>query len=127
LGGLPPVVFTVRFTSAGFGLFPELARTGGAFLEGILPVALPAAAFRAAAAPARAGAFPRPAPSFPPAGRPADDVRLGFARRFAFAMRSRYLLIKRDVNGAARFPCKRDGRRNLTLTVILCPLPWCWP
>lgn len=41
-----------------------------------------------AAAPERAGAF-RPTAAFPPAGRLADDVRLGLARRFAFAIRPR--------------------------------------
>ena len=82
--------------------FPDVfAAVFTAALLGNFPAALPADTLRAATALARAGAFPRPPTSFPPAGPPAADVRLGFARRFAFAMRSRYLLIERNVNGAA--------------------------
>jgi len=106
---------TLDFEAFDFGAF-DFAE--GDFLAFDLP---------AAVATARAGAFPRPPPNLsnlPPAGRPAADDRLGFARRFAFAMRPRYLHIQRNVNGATLSP---RWPERFTLTVICRPLPWCTP
>lgn len=142
--GRLPVAVAVRFASGALDVLAGLARTtagfnaacptalpptflaaiSAAFPAGILPgAAFAAAAFPVAVALTRADAFPRPAPSLPPAGRPADDVRLGFARRFAFAMRPRYLLIKRDVNGAPSFQRSREHPRRPRAPHLDGPLP----
>jgi len=113
LAVLPPAVLVGLFAVVPVPFpvtFPFwLAATAGRF-EDPLAVAFAAAAFPAAVAPERAGVFPRPAPTLTPAGRPTDDVRLGFARRFAFAMRPRYLHIQRNVNGAPR--CLRQRKAS---------------